>query len=119
MNLYIPSLGTHITLATPWTFDLENEERNDSLRKLLNIPSPVNKEWWYDRISDTRRVTLPAGTVLSVDRYYIRQGNASHDSITFNLVSHPDFPPTKKTKLARFWVHLRDANYMRIEEIVS
>ena len=118
MILYIPSLGTQITLAAQWTFTLVNEPRNDSLRNLLGILIP-EPNWRATRAPDPIKITLPIGTVLSIDRYYIRQNNESHDSITFNLVSHPDFPPTQKTKLARFWVHLRDANYMRIEEIVS
>jgi hypothetical protein len=60
-------------------------------------------------------VTLPAGTVLTLDRYYIKHGANDFDSITFRLpkpkgrVKKGDpVPPS-----GRFWCKLRDAN--RIE----
>lgn len=119
MNLYIPSLGTQLVLAEAWTFSLVSEQRNDTLAMLLGIEWALPQGGWSYRPQMTSLVTLPAGTVLAIDRYYIRQGKSEYDSVTFNLVSHPELPPTKKSKIARFWVHLRDANYIQIEEIVS
>ncbi len=51
-------------------------------------------------------VTLPAGTILTVDRIYLKKGIGDYDSITFRI-SH--YPPDKKVK-KRFWVKLKDAN---------
>jgi hypothetical protein len=62
-------------------------------------------------------VTLPEGTVLTVDRYYIRSGANDFDSITFRLPK----PAGKRKKgdpvppSGRFWVKLRDANTIEFE----
>lgn len=64
-------------------------------------------------------MTLPAGTVLSVDRIYIRKGVGDFDSITFLITDCPDkrFAPKKARGFlpggCRFWVKLDEAN--RIE----
>lgn len=64
-------------------------------------------------------VTLPEGTVLTVDRYYIRSGANDFDSITFRLPK-----PTGRRKKGdpvppsgRFWVKLRDANTIEFESL--
>lgn len=49
---------------------------------------------------------LPKGSVLAIDRYYIRKGNKEFDSVTFKVVSCPGFP---KLKNKRFWLKLSDA----------
>lgn len=54
-------------------------------------------------------VTLPAGTVLKVDRIYIRKGMKDFSSLTFTAKL------ANMKKAARFWVKLRDVNRMVIE----
>lgn len=69
MKLFIPPLGTELTLVEPWTFTVYQESRNSSLIKLLTLkPPPVPaafkksraQEWaeraknfqaWYGRVS--------------------------------------------------------------------
>lgn len=59
------------------------------------------------------RITLPKGTVLTVDRVYIRKGASEFSSITFRIASttHPDLAGKKKN---RFWAKLADVNTMEI-----
>lgn len=45
--------------------------------------------------------TLPAGTILEIDRIYIRQGNAEYSSVTFKA---------RGIKVLRFWAKLDDVN---------
>jgi hypothetical protein len=68
-------------------------------------------------------ITLPAGTVLKVDRIYIRKGKKEYSSITFYaeglgettvLKASPwvRLHDTKKKKL-RFWAKLQDCNMIK------
>lgn len=71
-------------------------------------------------------VKLPAGTILIVDRIYIRKGLKDYSSITFktsNLGIIPaiqtdyEYTPQKKRKekkTQRFWVSLNQANKIKI-----
>ena len=53
--------------------------------------------------------TLPAGTILKIDRIYIRKGKSEFDSITFVIKKHPD---DKRGALirGRFWAKLPEVN---------
>lgn len=48
-------------------------------------------------------ITIPSGTVLYVDRIYIRKGSEDFSSITFRVEKFPD------KKNHRFWVKLHDS----------
>lgn len=111
--LFVPPLGTHLVLARPWQFSLYNERRNESLMAMLG---------------DTRKVAyqpeaipaeLPAGTELIIDRYYIRQGQGSFDSISFRIVGASAKATTwRKTPVkrqVRFWAKLEDVNNMLVD----
>ena len=75
-------------------------------------------------IKKSINVTIPAGTVLKVDRIYIRKGNSEYSSITFyakdlgEITRRPSYwnrsgKPTKKKSL-RFWAKLSDCNNIEI-----
>lgn len=75
-------------------------------------------------IKNSITVTIPAGTVLKVDRIYIRKGNSEYSSITFyakdlgEITRRPSYwnrsgKPTKKKSL-RFWAKLSDCNNIEI-----
>lgn len=100
-TLFIPPLGTLVTLAAPWTFRVFNERRNESLVKWMGkfvgkdseyVTFPLGQELhrsgtdWYQR-SHERFIncTLPKGTELRIDRIYIRKGQDGFDSVTFFL----------------------------------
>lgn len=62
------------------------------------------------RCQDILVAILPAGTILTVARIYIRQGLSSYDSMTFSINSHPN----KKIK-GRFWAKLKEVNTIMCE----
>ena len=110
MKLYIPRLGNKLQLSENWTFDLYSEYRNNSLLKKL-----LSKNWIedYTKFIQTGqnvspiKVTLPKGTVLNVERIYIRKGASDYDSITFKIEDCDN----KELIKSRFWVKLKDANF--------
>lgn len=93
-KLFIPAKGTSITLTSDWPFPLYHENRNKSLFKYLGIT-------YQSDASTSSEVTIPAGSILIVDRYYIR-GDIRFDSITFRSRIGKATP--------RFWAKLIDVN---------
>ena len=128
-NLFIPPLSTEITLAAPWTFELYDESRNESLIKLLGLEFVPR----YERTTDDeshQTVTLSAGTVLKIDRIYIRRGGAEFDSVTFFLKGNslPGYAKSYTDRYngevrtykvprqpIRFWAKLEDVNTIMLE----
>ncbi len=121
LPLYIPPLGTEIELATPWQFWLYAEQRNLTLFEALGEKPQGAQRWnlnWGERLLNPLQVELPAGTVLVLDRIYIRQGQDDFDSVTFKLKHCPtSLSPMapKPRKGVRFWAKLEDVN--RIEAV--
>lgn len=103
-QLYIPEIGDVLKLTLPWTFTLYVEYRNKPLFKAMEIKSEGS---FYDR--ENVRVALPPGTVLIVDRIYIRKGKGDYSSITFRSKI-----PGIKSK-PRFWAKLSDVNQIIFE----
>ncbi len=99
MKFNFVSIGTTIILKSDWNFDLMEEYRNRSMYSLIGH-TPLSS---WGRLLKT---SLPQGTVLKVDRIYIRKGAEDYNSISFVVKKLP-FP--RKGKL-RFWVKLKDAN---------
>lgn len=75
----------------------------------------------YEKIAVKElKVTLKKGTVLSVDRIYIRKGASDYSSITFYAKNLGEMTrvstglygngKTKKVKAFRFWAKLSDCN---------
>lgn len=58
-------------------------------------------------------VTLKAGSMLKVDRIFIRKGADDYSSVSFYYYSAPD---SKKSN-GRFWAKLADVNSMEIEDV--
>tara|TARA_Y100000034_G_scaffold48390_2_gene59763 strand:+ start:1206 stop:1757 length:552 start_codon:yes stop_codon:yes gene_type:complete len=111
-RLFIPTIGTHIRLRKPWTFDLYDERRNSGLLDACgfydkqleeeddNGPSwGVRYGWGRGRFNNRQgrqstygkpvlQVTLPRGTELKIARIYVRSGNDMYkfDSVTFQLI---------------------------------
>lgn len=74
----------------------------------------------------TLKVTLPAGTVLAVDRIYIRKGASDFSSITFFAkqlgeveIKNRWSGKSKKVKALRFWAKLSDCNTIEFETITQ
>ncbi len=137
-RLYIPSLGDRLTLKEDWTFQLIEEHRNTTLVAFLGAhgglgaaeESPRPGGGWRGPIV-SYEARLAKGSVLVVDRIFIRKGAEDFDSITFLLEGAKTVASTKtRTAVAvgagtresfeyeqtiparkvRFWVKLSDAN---------
>lgn len=70
------------------------------------------------------KVTLPAGTVLAIDRIYIRKGSSDYSSITFyaktlgTIIRKDRWSSGKEKKKSalRFWAKLDDCNNIVFEK---
>lgn len=84
MKLYIPRLGDEIKLTSDWTFDLYCEDRNDTMITKFNVDlGQVPGKSWYHLHDKSVKCTVPAGSILKIDRIFIRKGAQEYDSITF------------------------------------
>jgi len=133
IRLFIPPLGTRLELTQTWEFPLMAEKRNKRLWEFLTreeLPSIwgtslVNSSYYKDKypLSATAcqpsiLATLPPGTILIVDRIYIRQGAKGFDSVSFRCERIPDIagcaewgkPGLRKRTVGRFWAKLEDVN---------
>lgn len=62
-----------------------------------------------DKYGVFKKVIIPNGAILEVDRIYIRQGNSGCSSITFKW--------RKDKKVLRFWAKLEDVNKIEAEVV--
>jgi hypothetical protein len=109
MKLYIPSVSDQIQLQQPWTFELYNEYRNE---KLINHFCNKSHDVKLGCIA-LDHVTIPAKTILRIDRIFIRKGeSAEYNSISFIINSCPEIPEIKG---ARFWARLHDCNEIHFD----
>lgn len=77
-HLFIPELGTNLELNENWSFDLYAEYRNENFGKYngqsLNRSSyKSNFDFWIESKSSSIPIVLPKGTILTIDRIYIRK----------------------------------------------
>lgn len=122
---HMPSLGDTLVLAADWTFTVVNDSRNRLLidwAGLASVPSNVYSYFplgtgqydvtrnWHELRATTRAVTLPKGTVLTIDRIYLRKGSKEYDSVTFRGAI-----PGAKRKV-RFFARLADVNRIVMED---
>lgn len=142
MNLWVPDVGDQFRLLEDWEFPLFREQRNDSLITRVNPPIGTSD---YGRVDESIGCCLPAGTVLQVDRVYIRKGSANAwSSLTFIIKQAPGDkdkpkykkqqrrwsysteqedrvtdPTPQKLKGARFWAKLPHVNEIVCEPIAE
>lgn len=134
IRLFIPPLGTRLELDQAWEFYLYAEDRNSRLFDLLAKTPLLSSEVATETFDTSPRgearyslswdmnkrcykqektlVKLPIGTILVVDRIYIRSGQEDFDSVSFMCERIPGFaePQGKKKTVARFWAKLDDIN---------
>lgn len=88
----------------------------------VKVPT-VEISYEVDRYPEVTNVTIPAGTVLIVDRIYIRKGLEEFNSVTFRIDDCPDDrlrPKKRKGQFkgqARFWAKLKDVNGILVEAV--
>ena len=103
MELFIPEIGTILKLEQDWQFTLYQEYRNNLFEKL-------------DLKRDTQVVEIPKGTLVKVDRIYIKKGNSQFSSITFSIptvrskADKLNYPHNVKLGGGKFWVKLHECN---------
>ena len=114
MRMRIPHLGSKFRLINTWSFWLHCEYRNKTMWNLTQVV-PMQDIPWDCRKSNKTLIALPPGTMLTVDRIYIRKDQSNHDSITFKAeVQHLGV-----FRKVRFWVTLDDYNNnLNVEVIV-
>lgn len=106
MKIWIPTIGDHIRLTEDWVVGIKPDYRNYSLLDKVQTVAVV--------IGDTlKTVVFPAGTVLKIERVYIRSNFRAYDSVTFRV----KFCPEKKFEKTRFFASLTDVNKMEAERI--
>ena len=62
-------------------------------------------------------VLMPARTILSFDRIYIRKGVEAYDSVTFRIHKKKGNCPNENFLGTRFWAKLNDVNNIVCEVI--
>lgn len=119
MRFLVPDIGTRIRLKEDWTFLLHREGRNVGMIMDIRVRYPWEKN---EKGNDVYSVALKAGTILKVDRIYIRKGVKDYSSITFNVekghnsvICHANGEHVFSKKGARFWAKLSDVNNMVVE----
>jgi len=130
MKLLIPTIGTKLELTKKWSFDLQFEHRNSSVMAYFGVDRDNPKyRPIYGYPPKFISVSFPKGTILIVDRIYIRSGGADikkYDSVTFRVIL-PDGTTNFKTRenwgnklknvRLRFWAKLSDVNNIYCKEI--
>lgn len=134
MKLFIPELGTRVVLQLDWHLTIHDESRNqsvyDALAEAAGVePTMAGTSRWRAWNGPDMALILPAGTVLTLDRIYIRKGQEDFSSLTFTIenTTHPlleglfllpNWDGTKFTRRKRrFWAKLADVNRMEIEDV--
>lgn len=115
---------------------VSHDQRNAAWREAEEA-CPEYVKYWEDNddhrkaaaeiLKKSLEITLPAGTVLAVDRIYIRKGASDYSSITFYAKElgevtiqgrrwYGNSKPKKKKSL-RFWAKLEDCNNIVFEKV--
>lgn len=128
MKLFIPPLGTRIRLTADWTFEV-NPATDYEFRLWADGSRDEDHstmEQWKAWKAKVIHATIPAGTVLSIERIYVRKGQGDYDSVTFRAFQSPD--STLASKRAggqrkgnnfRFFSTLTDANRIECEIVTA
>lgn len=112
MKMFIPTIGTVFTLTKNWEFDIYEEYRNYACLQLLFPNQKIGKYGKYGTPTPPRKFAFKKGSVLKVDRIYIRKSKAEYDSVSFVLQHDASGEISKKP---RFWVKLADVNTITYE----
>lgn len=116
MKLFIPTIGDVLSVTEPWPFTFHQGGINYRIfEELFELGEGRPKPAAGDIIQAYRRLDsrqfdllLRMGTLLKVDRVYIRQNRSNYDSLTFRILGRTH---------CRFWAELKDVNHMRVEVV--
>lgn len=85
-RLFIPEIGDNIQLVEDWEFPLYFESRNHVLIQRIKPGSRYS----YSNTNNSILVKMEVGTILKVDRIYIRKGKSEWSSVTFYVKYAPN-----------------------------
>jgi hypothetical protein len=92
----------------------------NAIINVLGTEDYFRQDEWHCGEKGVVNMTLPANTMLKVDRIYIRQGAGEYDSITFTVddCPLPEIKPKKikggrRAGILRFWAKLDDVNTIK------
>lgn len=118
MKLFIPAVGYRIKLVSDWSFTLHYENRNETLLNTVKPEWHKERQRWDEPMKSVPAM-IPAGTLLEVDRVYVRTINKTaatkdddYDSVTFKVINEE---ANGKPKRVRFWAKLEDVNTIEYE----
>lgn len=90
-------------------------------RKGYNAATEAAKGLYQYQLASFGKPTLdvefPIGTVLSIERIYIRKGQTAFDSISFYVKNLEGSGKAKKPKAIRFWAKLDDCDGIEFEKV--
>lgn len=120
MRVFVPRIGTLLRLNQEWTFSVYRDYRNSAALAALGDVKGV----YYadDPDGHAGRLTLPTGTVLLVDRVYVRQGinntgtPSEYDSLSFRVRAGG---VTGLDARKRFFARVEDVNTLDVEVITE
>jgi hypothetical protein len=131
MILCMPTVGQKVRVldGQGWVIKLYQERRNESLYEYVGQPLSTDRCFYDDYVggqaaftwdvSEPERkhikVTIPAGSILTIDRIYLRKGAAEFDSVTFILNGAKLAGKVGAQSRVRFWVKLDDVNSGKLE----
>lgn len=129
IQFFVPDIGTRVKLTKNWTFRLYHESRNYDFFKKMGWRF-THRNWrvelfrellegqdYDDKPMGHKGVTIHAGSVLKVNRIYIRQGVGAYSSLTFNLQKGAVVDGNADVFMkggVRFWAKLSDVNKMEV-----
>jgi len=111
MRMFIPTVGTEFKLSEDWVFDLFHEYRNEKLMEHFKLLERSESGYSVYNSRESTEVTLPKGTIIKIDRIYVKKGNGAYDSVTV----YAQIAGEKRKR--RFWVKLNDFNQIEAEDI--
>jgi hypothetical protein len=116
-KLAIPELGQKLLLQNDLEVEIYLEYRNEKFLGQINpdwLLSSANRYYNSGRMPK-HRVMLPAGTLLTVDRIYIRKGSSDYNSVTFSHTRTDKALRSSRLPTGRFWISLKQANELDVE----
>ena len=117
-GVFVPDINTKLRLVLPWNFSVHREHRNEKFLQFM-LQDPNFSGWGYRQAAgaiNQWQVQMDAGSIIIVDRVYIRKGKGFEDysSLTFRLQKGSTLVYNGATLTAkgnhRFWAKLRDVN---------
>lgn len=123
VRLFIPTICDKIILTKDWFFMLQPECKNRTLfekwaifsGKKYDLTDEAFSRYCYDGSLREQMVCLPVGTILFVDRIYMKgrgKEMRKYDSITFRILKKS---LCKELIGARFWANIKYINQIECD----